>query len=82
MCLSTLTVSVLQPWATCSIHLGWGLVLAWVPVLVHLVKHPDRTYLETCWVLIVLLPAGLVQLTVTPPLPPTQASSTSVSKSV
>lgn len=77
----TLAVFVLQPWATCLIRLGWGLALVLAPVWVRLGRPLDRTCLETCWVLIVQPPAGSVQLTVTPLLLPTQASSTSVSTS-
>ncbi len=75
----SLAVSVLQPWMTCSIPLGWGLVLPLAPVWVPLGRPLDRTFLETCLVLIVQLPAGSVQLTVTPLLLPTRASLTLVS---
>lgn len=77
----SLTVSVLQPWATCLIRLGWGLALVLAPVWVHLGRPLDRTCLETCWVLMVQAPAGFPQLRPAPLLLPTQASSTSVSTS-
>ncbi len=77
----TLVLFVLQPWATCLIRLGWGLALVLAPVWVHLGRPLDQTCLETCWVLIVRPLADSVQLTVTPLLLPTQASSTSVSTS-
>lgn len=72
-------MSVLQPWATCLIRLGWGLALVLAPAWVRLSRPLDRTCLETCWVLMVQAPAGFLQLRPTPLLLPTQASSTSVS---
>lgn len=73
-------LSVLQPWTTCLIRSGWAPDLVSAPAWVRLGRHPDRTCLGTCWVLTVRPPAGSAQLTATPLLLPTPASSTSVSR--